>query len=53
MSSIPGRDLEAFLMWNYDLIVAGDGSANTSLAIAEAIGNIERRRAIRAHRRAL
>ncbi len=38
MSNCPGATLEAFLMWIYDLIVDGDGSANPSLQIAEAIG---------------
>jgi len=38
MSSLPGLTLEDFLAWNYDLIVDGDGSANPSLSIAEALG---------------
>lgn len=44
MSSLPGLDLEDYLMWNYDLIVNGDGSANKSLQIAEALGTAVRRR---------
>lgn len=44
MSSLPGCSLEAFLMWNYNLIVDGDGSANPSLQIAEAIGTATQRR---------
>jgi hypothetical protein len=43
MSSLPGLSLEAFLAWNYDLIVAGDGSANPSRLIAETLGTIEKR----------
>lgn len=38
MSSCPGSTLEAFLMWQHDLVVDGDGSANPSLEIAEAMG---------------
>lgn len=48
MSSLPGVTLESFLMWNYDLIVDGDGSANQSMAIAEACGVSSRRRRITA-----
>lgn len=44
MSSLPGYTLEAFLSWNYDLIVGGDGSANPSLQIAELLGTATRRR---------
>lgn len=44
MSSIPGPTLEAFLMWNYDLIVDGDGSGNLSRQLAEAIGTAPQRR---------
>lgn len=44
MSSLPGHTLEAFLMWNYDLIVGGDASANPSLQIAEAVGTATKRR---------
>lgn len=44
MSSWPGPSLEHFLMWNYSLIVDGDGSANPSLMIAEATGVKTRRR---------
>jgi len=43
MSSCPGTDLEDFLMWNFDLIVDGDSSANVSRQIAEALGTIHRR----------
>ena len=38
MSSLPGYSLEEYLMWNFDLVVDGDASANQSQAIAEAIG---------------
>ncbi len=44
MSSWPGPALEDFLMWQLDLIVDGDGGANPSLQIAEALGTITRRR---------
>lgn len=37
MSTLPGLTLERFLMWNYDLIVDGDGRANPSLQIAETL----------------
>lgn len=43
MSSIPGYTLEKFIMWNYNLIVEGDPTANPSLQIAELLGNIQRR----------
>ena len=46
MSTCPGETLERFLMWNYDLIVDGDRSANLSLHIAEAVGVDTRRRRI-------
>lgn len=38
MSSLPGYSLEDYLMWNFDLVVDGDTSANPSQAIAEAMG---------------
>lgn len=44
MSSLPGYTLEAFLSWNFDVIVDGDASTNVSLQIAEAIGTIKKRR---------
>lgn len=44
MSSCPGYTLEAFLMWQYDLIVDGDTGANKSLEIAEILGRDTRRR---------
>ena len=44
MSSLPGYTLEAYLMWNYDLVVDDDESANLSLQIAEALGTALRRR---------
>lgn len=43
MSSLPGLTLEYYLMWLFDLIVDGDGSANAFLQIAEAIGVSTRR----------
>lgn len=48
MSSLPGHTLEDFLMWNFDLIVDGDGHANPSLEIAEALGVPTRRRSVSA-----
>lgn len=44
MSSIPGYDLESFVAWELDLIVNGDGSANPSRQIAEALGTATQRR---------
>lgn len=38
MSSLPGRSLEAFLMWKYDLLVEGLPDANSSQRILEAMG---------------
>ena len=43
MSSLPGLDLESYVMWQHDLIVDGDGSANPSLVMAEALGTVPRR----------
>lgn len=43
MSSLPGYDLEDFVAWNFNLVVEGQGEANLSLGIAEAIGNIKAR----------
>jgi hypothetical protein len=40
MSSQPGLTLEKFLMWDFDLVVDGDATANPSLQIAEAVGTI-------------
>lgn len=48
MSSLPGLDLEDYLAWQYDLIVEGDGSANPSLEIAEALGVATRRQRVSA-----
>lgn len=39
MSSIPGYTLEAFVAWQFDLIVEGAGETNVSRGIAESIGN--------------
>ena len=44
MSSCPGTTLEAFLMWQHDLVVDGDSSANPSLEIAEAMGRVSNRK---------
>lgn len=44
MSSLPGYTLEAFLMWQYGLIVDGDGSANVSRQLAELLGTAPRPR---------
>lgn len=38
MSSIPGYTLEAFIAWQYDLIVEGEGENNFSRGVAESIG---------------
>lgn len=46
MSSLPGLTLEAYAMWDFDLIVDGDTSANPSLEIAEAMGVETRRRSM-------
>lgn len=43
MSSLPGLTLEAYLMWNYDLIVDGNTSANSSLHMAETLGTSTKR----------
>lgn len=40
MSSCPGYTLEAFLCWQYNIIVEGRDDANFSLGLAEHIGNI-------------
>lgn len=44
MSSRPGFTLESYVMWNHDLIVDGDTSANLSVSIAEACGTSTRNR---------
>lgn len=44
MSTIPGYTLEKLLMWNYNLIVEGDDTANVSMMIAERIGFADSRR---------
>jgi hypothetical protein len=46
VSSFPGPRLEDYLAWNYNLIVDGDGSANMSLTIAEAMGVVPYRQQI-------
>lgn len=38
MSTIPGYDLENYLMWYFNIKVEGRSDANASLQIAEAIG---------------
>lgn len=38
MSSIPDYTLEAYVLWNHDLVVEGHDDANSSLRIAEALG---------------
>lgn len=43
MSSCPGYTLEAFLAWEYNIIVEDRPEANFSLGMAEAIGNIPSR----------
>lgn len=45
MSSLPGLRLEDYLQWNYDLVVLdGFPDANTSVALAEALGTSPRTR---------
>lgn len=46
MSTCPGDTLEEYVMWDLDLIVDGDRSANPSLMLAEAMGVNTRRKAI-------
>lgn len=43
MSSLPGLKLEDYLSWQWDLIVDGDGHANKSLQMVEALGRPTRR----------
>lgn len=43
MSTIPGYTLECYVMWDLDLIVDDDRSANLSLSLAEAMGQPTRR----------
>lgn len=43
MSSIPGYTLEAFLAWQYNLIIEGEGESNFSRGMAESIGAAVRR----------
>lgn len=43
MSSIPGYTLEAFLAWQNNLIVEGEGENNVSRGMAESIGAAVRR----------
>ena len=43
MSSLPGYNLEDFVMWYFDLIVDDNRNANQSLKIAEALGIKTRR----------
>lgn len=49
MSTIPGYTLEDYVMWELDLIVDGDGHANLSLQVAEAMGQQTRRTNITAN----
>ena len=44
MSSIPGYDLESYLLWYYRVTADNQHESNYSLGIAEIIGNIERRK---------
>src|ERR1700692_190176 len=44
MSEIPGYTLEKYLMWEFDLIVDDDDSANISLSYAERLGTAVSRR---------
>lgn len=46
MSSLPGYTLEAYLMWEFDLIVGGDNTANVSMLIAESLGTAKHRLSI-------
>lgn len=38
MSTLPGLSLESYVMWDLDLIVDGDTTANPSLMLAELLG---------------
>lgn len=44
MSTCPGTTLEEFIAWNYDLVIEGLDGVNPSLDIAEALGNIPKRK---------
>lgn len=46
MSTIPGYTLEAFLAWNYDIVVQDEPDPNPSLMIAEAMGTASQRRPV-------
>lgn len=46
MSSKPGWRLEDFLMWDLDITVDEQPDSNFSLQMAEALGNVERRRSL-------
>jgi len=39
MSSIPGYTLEAFLAWQFNLVIIGQTDANASRGMAESLGN--------------
>lgn len=43
MSSIPGRSLEDYIAWNYNIVVIGEDENNVSLGLAEAIGTFKPR----------
>jgi len=44
MSSLPGLNLEDYIAWNYDLVVADSPEANWSLGAAEMLGSIPPRK---------
>ena len=44
MSSLPGYTLEAFISWNFDLVIEDLGETNVSLGMAELLGNIAPRK---------
>lgn len=46
MSSCPGYTLEAYLSWNYNLIVEGEEESNFSVGAAEHFGLVQHRRPI-------
>lgn len=45
MSSLPGLDLESFLLWEFDLVLDSptQEDANVSASMAEALGKVARR----------
>lgn len=40
MSSIPGYTLEDYVAWQHDVVVEGEDDPNTSVRLAELVGNV-------------